>query len=198
MEVVMLKRCGRALVSGVLSSAIVVTAGRSEAAAQSSPEVVPKSQGIEFGATSGLFVMFPTFGVRMTGVFSSTLAVEGAAELVPWTLDERRATYQLFQGQVRHTFSCGHRWTWHATYGGTLFTTYTYSPASTSRLPDGSIRAFPEERSFRMESVLIHAGIGGERRLSSGVSFRWDVQALQSVDGLHYPLPRGAIGVTWR
>jgi hypothetical protein len=198
MEVVMLKRCGRALVSTVLSSAIVVTAGRSEAAAQSSPEVGPKSQGIEFGATSGMFVMFPSFGVRVTGVFSSALAVEGAAELVPWTLDERRATYQLFQGQLRHTFSRGQRWTWHGTYGGTLFTTYTYSPASTSRLPDGSIRAFPEARSFQMDSVLIHAGIGGERRLSSGVSFRWDVQALQSVAGPHYPLPRGAIGVTWR
>ena len=45
----MLKRCGRALVSAVLSSAIVVPAGRSEAGAQSSPDVVPKSQGIEFG-----------------------------------------------------------------------------------------------------------------------------------------------------
>lgn len=194
----MLNRCGRALVFAVLSSAIVVTAGRSEAAAQSSPEVAPKSQGIEFGATSGMFVMFPTFGVRVTGVFSSALAVEGASELVPWTLDERRAKYLLFQGQLRHTFSRGRRWTWHATYGGTLFTTYTHSPASTSRLPDGPIRTFPEERSLRMESGLIHAGIGGERRLSSGVSFRWDVQALQSVAGPHYPLPRGAIGITWR
>jgi hypothetical protein len=198
MEVIMLKRWGRALVSAVLSSAIVVTAGRSEATAQPSPEVGPKSHGIEFGATSGVLVMFPTFGVRMTGVVSSSLAVEGAAELVPWTLDERRATYQLFQGQLRHTFSRGQRWTWHATYGGTLFTTYTYSGASTSRLPDGSIRAFPEERSFQMESVLIHAGIGGERRLSSGMSFRWDVQALQGVAGQNYPLPRGAIGLTWR
>ena len=194
----MLERYSRVLVPAILSSAMVLSAAAGRAAAQSSSEAAPAARGVEFGASSGMLVIYPTFGVRLTGVLSPRFALEGVAEVVPWTLDETGGKFQLFQGQLRHTFSRGSRWTWHATYGSTFFTEYNYTPAHTSRMPDGLLQLFPEQRSFRLDAGAIHAGIGGERILASGLAFRWDLQTVQNLDLGAYPAPRGSIGVTWR
>jgi hypothetical protein len=193
----MLRELRRIVVVSSLFLAALLAIGR-DASAQSSAAAVPVSRGLEFGASSGVLTIFPTFGVRLAAPLTPNLAVEGTAEIVPWVIDDTGARYQLFQGQLRHTFSRRPRWTWHATYGATFLTEYEHTAARTGRLPDGTAFVLPEERRFALETAAVHAGIGGERAISRRVAVRWDAQLLIALDRTTVPAPRGVFGITWR
>ena len=168
------------------------------AAAQTSPERPTSSPSFEAGATVGVVGIFPTFGARVTTVLSPRFAVEATADLMPWVLDDRGGTHFLIQGQLRHSFRHGPRGSWHATYGTTFLPIYEYRPASVFHGPVGSRDVVPEQRSFYLDDIAIHAGIGGERRISPRVAVRWDLQAMQAIRDPSYPWPRATVGITWK
>jgi hypothetical protein len=177
---------------------IALVFGPVRAAAQTSAESQSSSPSFEAGATVGVLGLFPTFGARVTTVFSPRFAVEGVAELVPWILDDRGGTHFLFQSQLRQSFHQGLRGSWHATYGATFFSRYEYRPASAFPGPRDSSVVVPERRSFSLDDFAIHVGIGGERRISPRVALRWDLQAVQVLRDQDYPWPRATFGVTWK
>jgi hypothetical protein len=151
-------------------------------ASAQSAETQIGTPSFEVGATAGALVIFPTFGVRAAVNLSPRFALEGAAEYVPWILDDRGGRHFILQGQLRHIFHRGQRWNWHGTYGGSFF--------AWDDEDDSDI--------IRIEAGAALFGIGAEYPISRRVSIRWDAQAIQSVTQLSYPIPRGTIGVTWR
>ena len=168
------------------------------AAAQTSPESPSSSPSFEAGATVGVVGIFPAFGARVTTVLSPRFAVEATADLMPWVLDDRGGTHFLFQGQLRHSFRHGPRGSWHATYGTTFLPIYEYRRASVFHGPKGSRDVVTEQRSFDLDEIAIHVGIGGERRISPRVAVRWDLQAMEAIRDPSYPWPRATVGITWK
>jgi hypothetical protein len=150
-------------------------------AAAQGTEARPAVAPVEFGATTGVLAIFPTFGARGAIGLSPRLALEGVAEYVPWIIDDRGGQHFILQGQLRQVFHQGQRWTWHATYGGSFFT-----------------RSDEDDADARIDTGGVHVGIGAEYPLSRRVAIRWDAQAIQSVTQSSYPIPRGSISITWR
>ena len=187
---------GTRLTAGVLGMLLLLAPIR--AAAQTSAESRSSSPSFEAGATVGVVGLFPTFGARVTTVLSPRFALEETADLMPWVLDDRGGTHFVFQGQLRHSFRQGLRGSWHATYGTTFLSIYEYRPASVFPRPDGSRDVVAEQRSFYLDDVAIHVGIGGERRISPRVALRWDLQAMQALRDPSYPWPRATVGITWK
>ena len=160
--------------------------------------------GVQLGATGGAFLILPAFGVRATVPIRSPLALEVTGEYLPITVDETRASWFFFQGQVRHQLKRGRVWRMHATYGATIFSTYNRYPERRETRPDGSAVVFPEYSRFRVRRPLgVHAGFGAERALSDHVVARWDVQvmvpATQSAARLRtIPIPKFTFGIAWQ
>ena len=160
------------------------------------PVDAPPSQ---LGGSAGVVFFLPTFGARLSVPLQPPLTLEGVGEYVPLTFDDERATWFLFQAQLRHRLSRGQAWRMHATYGATLFGKYIHRREFRESRPDGSVIVFPEYR--RMHVVRpagVHAGFGAERPLSNRVVVRWDVQVVVGAGQTSIPMPRVVFGIAWQ
>lgn len=159
---------------------------------------VERAPRVQLGLMGGAIIFLPTAGARLTVPVGDTLALEGAAEFLPWMpFAEERANYLLFQGQARHRFGRWRSWRVHGTYGLTMYGTYTRVAEVREPRRDGSVIVYPGYRRFRMsQAAAAHGGIGGEKPLASGLVVRWDVQAMMPI-GMAVPAPRVSVGVAW-
>lgn len=171
---------------------------RATSAAEQEPGAAVPNR-VEIGGSAGAIIFLPTFGASAALPVGRHTALEGVADFVPITFDERRAAHFLFQGQLRHRVRPGRHWDLHVTGGVTLAAMYTRSPEQRQPRPDGSVLVVPRYRRFRLEEpALLHGGIGGRRAVTPRVVVRWDVQALVLVAGPPIPVPRTTFTVSWR
>jgi hypothetical protein len=181
----------------IVATLFVLTVARTALAQPATAEAPAVRTSLAMSA--GALVIFPTFGGRLSVPLTPSLALEGAVEVVPWTIEEDRAKWLLFQPQVRHTVGRWRSWQMHATYGITLFGRYTHHPEKRQTRPDGSVLVFPEHRRLRIAwPAGLHGGFGGERSLSPHAAVRWDVQALVPATLRPIPIPRISFGVAWQ
>lgn len=180
-----------------IAAAAVLVALSSTAMAQSAPDLETPPR-VQLGVTGGALIFLPTVGARLTVPVADRLALEGAAELLPWMpFAEERADYLLFQAGVRHRFGRWRTWRMHGTYGLTFYGTYTHVREVREPRPDGSVIVYPDHRRFRMSrGAAAYGGIGGERLLANGLVVRWDVQAMMPI-GMAIPAPRASFGIAW-
>jgi hypothetical protein len=188
----------RRTVATTVTAAVIAVAASTELTARTGPGEETGSR-VQFGVGTGVVLILPTIGARLTVPFEPRLAVEYVGELMPLTFEEQSATWLLFQAQLRHQFRRGRSWTVHATYGMSFIGKYTHRPESRVSRPDGSVLVYPAYRRFRIESPPgAHAGIGGERPISRRAVLRWDVQVLVPVAEHVFPVPRATVGVSWQ
>lgn len=152
----------------------------------------------QIGGSAGVVFYLPTFGARLSVPLHPRLIVESVGEYVPLTFDEDRATWFLFQAQLRQRLYRGQAWRMHATYGATLFTKYVHRREFRQSRPDGSVIVFPEYRRMDVRPAGVHGGFGAERSLSDRVVARWDVQVLVAVGQSTIPVPRAVFGISWQ
>ena len=151
------------------------------------------------GGSAGVVFFLPTFGARLSIPLGPPLALEGVGEYVPLTFDEDRASWFLFQAQLRHRLNRRQPWRMHATYGMTLFGKYIHRREFRESRPDGSVRVFPEYRRMQIAGPAgLHAGFGAERPVSNRVVVRWDVQVVVAAGQMSIPIPRAVFGLAWQ
>ena len=168
------------------------------AVAQPAPGENPPAR-TSLAMSAGTVAIFPTFGGRLSIPLTPSLALEGVAEIAPWTIDEQRAKWLIFQPQVRQTIGRWRSWPLHATYGMTVFGRYTHHRESRQTRPDGSVLVRPEYRRFQSQwPPAFHGGFGGERSISAHAAVRWDVQVLVTTVLRPIPIPRVTFGVAWQ
>lgn len=153
----------------------------------------------QLGGSAGVVFLLPTFGARLSVPLRPPLTLEGVGEYVPLTFEDDRASWFLFQAQLRQRLNRGEAWRMHATYGATLFGKYIHRREFRQSRPDGSAIVFPEYRRMHIvRPVSVHAGFGAERSLSDRVVVRWDVQVLVAVGQNSIPVPRAVFGIAWQ
>ena len=181
----------------IVATLLVLTVART-AVAQPAPAEAPAGR-TSLAMSAGALVIFPMFGGRLSVPLTPSLALEGAVDVVPWTIEEDRAKWLLFQPQVRHAVGHWRSWRMHATYGITLFGRYTHYPERRQTRPDGSVLVLPEYRRMRIAwPAGIHGGFGGERSIARHAAAQWDVQVLVPATIQPIPIPRVSFGIAWQ
>ena len=178
---------------------LVVLAVARTAVAQPAVGHAPSAPRTSLAVSAGALVIFPTFGGRLSVPLTHSLALEGVVDVVPWTIDEDRSKWLLFQPQVRHAVGRWRSWQMHATYGITLIGRYTHHREIRQTRPDGSVLVFPEHRRMRIAwPAGLHGGFGGERSIARHAAARWDVQVLVPARIQTIPIPRVSFGIAWQ